>query len=350
MTYENQKAQRDDLTEREAVILEQVIGDYIATAAPVGSRHLSRSGDSGLSAATIRNTMSDLEEKGFLWQPHPSAGRVPTDKAYRFFVDTLARRHKVLPKGLERMLQPLSGDPALERVVQRAAQALSVLTCELGVGIAPLVDEGVLENVDLIRVGAERLMLILTIQHGLVKTIFVEIDSRVSDQRLSGLSGRLRERLAGLPLGEIRRTARERLKDAVEDDADPLNVFVQSADSIFELGEGGGELVLGGAAKLASQPEFSDQVNLRSLIGLTERRDLLLETMKKRAGAEGLRITIGAENELSELSNFTLITDTYRIGRMKGIIGVIGPTRMSYSRVISVVEYTSRLLSKVLES
>ncbi len=350
MTSDNLTGQRDELTEREAGILEQVIGSYIATATPVGSRNLSRSSASGLSAATIRNAMSDLEEKGFLWQPHPSAGRVPTDKAYRFFVDTLARRRTSVPDDLASMLQPLAGDPALEKVLQRAAQALSVLTSELGVGIAPLMDEGVLEGVDLIRVSADRIMLILTIQHGLVKTIFVEIDSRVSDQRLIMLTGRLRERLAGFSLGEIRRTARERLKDAIEGDSDPLNIFVQSAERIFELREGDSELVLGGAAKLASQPEFSDQDKLRTLIGLTEKKDLLLELMKKRAGAEGLRITIGAENELSDLSNFTLITDTYRIGRMKGIIGVIGPTRMSYSRVISVVEHTSRLISKVLES
>lgn len=346
---DNPVGQDHSLTEREARILEQVISGYIDTASPVGSRVLSRSGGLGLSAATIRNTMSDLEEKGYLAQPHTSAGRVPTDKGYRFYVDTLTGKRSGLSRRALRELRPLSGDPALEKVLRRAAQAISVITRELGVGVAPVMDEGVLEKVDLLRVSSERIMLVLTIQHGLVKTIFVEIDSRVSDQKLAGLSSRLRERLAGLTLGEIRRTARERLKEVVEDTGDPLNVFVQSADTIFDLAEGDSELVLGGAANLACQPEFSDEDNLRSLIHLTEKRDRLLDLMKKRASGEGLRITIGSENEMSELSNFTLITDTYRIGKMRGIIGVIGPTRMSYNRVISVVEYTSRMLSQVLE-
>ena len=138
------------------------------------------------------------------------------------------------------------------------------------------------------------------------------------------------------------------MKQAVQADDDPLNIFIQSADVLFDLDESGSDLILGETSNLASQPEFQHENNLRSLIELTDRKDHLLEVMRHRTGADGLRITIGSENEISELSNFTLITDTYRIGKMRGIIGVIGPTRMSYSRVISVVEYTSRLLSEML--
>jgi heat-inducible transcriptional repressor len=350
MTDNSLKTGQDELSEREIVILEAVIGIYVSTATPVGSRHLARHCGMSLSPATIRNTMGDLEEKGFLSQPHLSAGRVPTDKGYRFYVNSLSRRSLDTPRSLFRALQPISGDPVLEKMLQRAAQAVSVITRELGVGIVPLMDEGLLEGVDLIRVSSDRLMLVLTIQHGLVKTIFVELRSLVSDEKLQRFSSSLRERLGGLTLAEIRRTARERLRNTVEDLDDPLNVFVQSADTIFDFQENVADLVLGGASNLASQPEFSSQGNLQTLIRLTEKKDLLLETMKKRASKEGLHISIGGENELSELSNLTLITDTYRIGRMRGIIGVIGPTRMSYSRVISVVEYTSRLLSQVLES
>ena len=174
-------------------------------------------------------------------------------------------------------------------------------------------------------------------------------DRRFDNSRLDKLASRLRERLTGLTLSEIRHTARNRLKDAVEDDRDPLNIFVQSADTLFDLKESNRELVFGETSKLATQPEFNDQGNLRSLISLTDRKLHLLEMMKKRANKEGLSISIGAENELSDLANFTLVTDTYRMGKMSGIIGVIGPTRMSYKRVISVVEYTSRLLSDMLD-
>ena len=337
----------EPLTERELSILLAVIKNYISAVTPVGSRVLARSSGLGLSAATIRNTMSDLEEKGFLYQPHTSAGRVPTDKAYRLYVDSMIRLQET-PPPVVRIMQLVQEDPVLDKMLQRAAEALSVITKELGVGIAPVVGDGVLEHVDLIRISSERVMLVLTIQHGLVKTIFVELDSRVDGAQLDWLASRLSERLCGLTLSEIRRSAGVRLKQAVQKADDPLNIFVQSAETLFELEESYSGLVLGETSSLANQPEFKHENNLRSLIKLTDRKDHLLEIMQHRAGAEGLRITIGSENEISELSNFTLITDTYRIGKMRGIIGVIGPTRMSYSRVISVVQYTSRLLSDIL--
>lgn len=337
----------EPLTERERTILLATVDNYISTVTPVGSRNLARHGGLGLSAATIRNTMSDLEEKGFLQQPHTSAGRVPTDKAYRLYVDSVAGcRQK--PPPVVRIMQLVQEDPVLDIMLRRAAEALGVITKELGVGIAPVVGEGVLEHVDLIRVSSERIMLVLTIQHGLVKTIFVELDSRVDGAQLDWLASRLNERLCGLTLSEIRRSASVRLKQAVEANDDPLNIFVQSADSLFDLEESSSDLILGESSNLASQPEFKHEQSLRSLIMLTDRKHHLLEVMRRRAGDEGLTITIGSENEISELSNFTVITDTYRFGKMKGIIGVIGPTRMSYSRVISVVEYTSRLLSEML--
>ncbi len=337
----------ESLTERERTILTEIIKSYISTVSPVGSRILARTCGLGLSAATIRNTMSDLEEKGFLHQPHTSAGRVPTDKAYRLYVDSLMNPREAPPPAL-RIMQLVQEDQVLDKMLRRAAEALGVITQELGVGIAPVVGEGVLEHVDLIRVSSERIMLVLTIQHGLVKTIFVELDSRVDGTQLDWLASRLNERLCGLTLSKIQRSASARLKQAVQSDDDPLNIFIQSADVLFDLDESGSDLILGETSNLANQPEFKHESNLRSLIELTDKKAHLLEVMRHRAGADGLRITIGSENEISELSNFTLITDTYRIGKMRGIIGVIGPTRMSYNRVISVVEYTSRLLSEML--
>ena len=340
---------QEELSARERGILEAVIDSFIATARPVGSRTLSRGSGLGLSPASIRNTMSDLEEKGYLYQPFQSAGRVPTDKAYRLHVDAVTAQRRSAPRSAVQTLERIKDDLAVEKVLQRAAEALSVITFELGFGVEPLVDEGVLEGVELIRLGSERIMLVLTIGRGVVKTIFVELDRRFDNSRLDKLASRLRERLTGLTLSEIRHTARNRLKDAVEDERDPLNIFVQSADTLFDLKESNRELVFGETSKLATQPEFNDQGNLRSLISLTDRKLHLLEMMKKRANKEGLSISIGAENELSDLANFTLVTDTYRMGKMSGIIGVIGPTRMSYKRVISVVEYTSRLLSEMLD-
>ncbi len=341
-------ARRADLTEREFTILEAAISSYIATARPVGSRTLSKLPGQSLSPASIRNTMSDLEEKGYLTQPFQSAGRVPTDKAYRLHVDNILLYCRSTPRSAVRALERIAENPAVQRMLHRAADALGVVTHELGVGLEPVVDEGVLEGVELIRLSSERVMMVLNIGRGLVKTIFIELDSRSDDPGLERLAARLRERLVGLTLKEIRRTADRRLREAVQDENDPMNVFVQSADNLFEL-EGDRQLVLGETGRLADQPEFREESRLRTLINLTDRKMLLLETMKRRVGEEGLCISIGSENSASELAGFTVVTDTYRMGDMCGIIGVIGPTRMSYSRIISVVEYSSRLLSQVLD-
>jgi len=343
-------AQRADLTQREFSILEAVISSYVTTAKPVGSRTLSKLPGQTLSPASIRNTMSDLEEKGYLVQPFQSAGRVPTDKAYRLHVDNiLLYRRNTTPRSAMKALERIAEDPAVQRMLHRAADALSVVTRELGVGLEPVVDEGVLEGVDLIRLSSERVMLVLNIGRGLAKTIFVELDSRADSPGLDHLAARLRERLVGLTLREIKRTAGHRLREAVQDENDPLNVFVQSADNLFELEGGDRQLVLGETGRLADQPEFREGSGLRTLIDLTDRKMLLLENMKRRAGQDGLSISIGSENGVSELAGFTVVTDTYNMGGMRGIIGVIGPTRMSYSRIISVVEYSSRLLSQVLD-
>jgi heat-inducible transcriptional repressor len=342
-------AHRSDLTEREYAILEAVISSFIATAKPVGSRTLSKLSGQSLSPASIRNTMSDLEEKGYLAQPFQSAGRIPTDKAYRLHVDNILLYHRNTPRSAVRALESIADDPAVQRMLHRAADALGVVTHELGVGLEPVVDEGVLEGVELIRLSSERVMMVLNIGRGLVKTIFIELDSRSDGPGLERLAARLRERLVGLTLKEIRRTAGDRLREAVQDENDPMNVFVQSADNLFELEGEDQQLVLGETGRLADQPEFREESRLRTLIDLTDRKMLLLETMKRRVGEDGLSISIGAENSVSELSGFTVVTDTYRMGDMRGIIGVIGPTRMSYSRIISVVEYSSRLLSQVLD-
>lgn len=342
-------ARRADLTEREFSILEAIISSFITTARPVGSRALSKLRDLKLSPASIRNTMSDLEEKGYLAQPFQSAGRVPTDKAYRLHVDNILLYRRNAPRSAMRALDGIVEDPAVQRMLHRAADALSVLTHELGVGMEPVVDAGVLEGVDLIRLSSERVMLVLNIGRGLVKTIYVELDSRAGGLTLENLAARLRERLVGLTLREIRRTGRDRLREAVHGDGDPMNVFVQSADNMFDLEGEDIQLVLGETGRLADQPEFREEGRLRSLIDLTDRKMLLLETMKRRVGEDSLSISIGAEHGISELSGFTIVTDTYRMGDMRGIIGVIGPTRMSYSRIISVVEYSSRLLSQVLD-
>jgi heat-inducible transcriptional repressor len=343
------------LSDRERQVLEAVIETYVQTAEPAGSRTIAKRHQLGLSPATIRNTMSDLEEKGYLYHPHTSAGRIPTDLAYRVYVDFLMRPHTVAAAQAQQIRGELTGGgqrAAIESILARAAQVLSVLTNELGVAVGPTIDEAVLDRLDLLKVSSERLLLVLALQSGAVRTIFVEVPSEMAADAVQQVTVILNERLAGLTLKEIRATLAERLRD-VEASTELINIFVQEGDELFDVpvtpaaGSGAGVL-LGSTQPLAGQPEFATQQQLQGLLAVTERRDLLREALAARGG-EGLTITIGQEHSDARLAPFTLVTSTYHFGPLSGVIGVMGPTRMPYDKIAALVNHTSRLVGELLE-
>ncbi|MDB4952389.1 MAG: hypothetical protein JWM27_5038 [Gemmatimonadetes bacterium] len=342
------------LNDREQTVLEAVIRSYVETAEPAGSRTVARRFGLGISPATVRNTMSDLEEKGYLFHPHTSAGRIPTDLAYRLYVDGLMgrpRRTDADSRALRQELEPHSEGAAIEQVIRRAAQVLGLLTQELGIAIAPQLDEATLEKLDLLPVGDGKLLLVLTLRAAGVRTVFVDVPARISPAAVSTVARVLNERLAGLPLREIRQTLPARLRDSLpaadREAGELLNVFLQSADEWF-IKPADGELHLGRASVLADQPEFSSGERLRALMELTERRDLLKSVLGDRLGSQGLKVTIGVEHGDPALSDFTVVTSEYHVGGLRGVIGVIGPTRMPYERVIALVDGTSSLISEFL--
>jgi heat-inducible transcriptional repressor len=342
------------LTEREQSILEAVIRSYVETAEPAGSRMVARRFGLGISPATVRNTMSDLEEKGYLYHPHTSAGRVPTDLAYRLYVDALMgrpRRSVADQRALRHELAQDGEGAAIEQVVRRAAQALGLLTQELGIGIAPQLDEAALEKLDLLAVSEGKLLLVLSLRAAGVRTVFVNVPARISPGAVSTVARVLNERLAGLPLREIRSTLGSRLRDSLStgdvEASELLNVFLESADEWF-VRPAENELHLGRASLLADQPEFSSGERLRALMELTERRDVLKRLLGERLGSTGLKVTIGVEHENPALSGFTVVTSEYHVGGLRGVIGVIGPTRMPYDRVIALVDGASSLMSEFL--
>ena len=336
-----------DLNEREALVLEAVVRTFVQTASPAASRTVARQFDLGVSPATIRNTMSDLTRKGYLTQPHASAGRMPTDKAYRYYVDTLMRPDRLTSEETRRIeaALDLARTSAEERILARAVKALSVVTQELGVGLAPRMEEGVLEKIDLVGVSRDRILIVLAVRSGPVRTIFVEGEWADSDEALASVAGFLNERLAGQTLREIRETYRDRLADGPAEHADIVNIFLEQAEGLFSARPSGGEdVLLGPTAGLAAQPEFADRDHLRTLLQLTEQRDVLAEALRDRR-ADGIVISIGGEHAVPPLVDFSMVTAEYDMGSVHGTIGVIGPTRMPYDRMVSLVEYTARLLS-----
>jgi len=344
-----------ELSRRERKILEAVILSYVETAEPAGSRTLSRRFGLGVSPATIRNTMSDLEEKGFLFHPHTSAGRVPTNKAYRAYVDQLLSIPALLTRESEQLAETISGAggaSAIEAVLRRAAQTLGVLTQELGVALGPRLATSVLRRLELVRISSERLLMVLTLDGGVMRTVFVEVAGEIAETALAQVTAVLNERLAGLTLEQIRRSLGSRLRDATAgpEGHELLNIFVQEAEHLFDaaLPSESQSVLLGQPSVLAEQPEFSAADRLRRLLALTERPDALAEAIRRRT-APGVSITIGTEHDDPRLEEFTVVTAEYNVGSLTGVIGVIGPTRMPYEKVISLVSHTSRLLNDLLQ-
>ena len=244
-----------------------------------------------------------------------------------------------------------AGTSAVERLVLHATRALSFISSELGVAVAPTLDDAVLEKLELIKVSSSKVLLVATIRGGVVRTVYVDLPVEVPSETLATVTLALNERLAGQRLSELRRTLPERLRDSVADElgAELMNIFVQSGAELFDLHSlGTAQLHLGPASVLAAQPEFDSGERLKSLISLTEDRDLLAQTVGNREHGGRLRITIGEENDAEALSDFTLVTAEYRVGDLKGVIGVIGPTRMPYEKVVTIVDYTSSLVTRML--
>ena len=341
-----------ELTERERRVLEAVIQSYVETAQPAGSQAIARRFGLGVSPATIRNTMSDLEEKGLLYHPHTSAGRVPTDVAYRVYVDSLHTLPAMSLREHEQLSARISSGGAVEGILRRAAQSLGIITQELGVALGPRLDNSVVEKLNLVKLSAERLLVAITLSGGAVRTIFVEARGEIADSALAEVTLVLNERIAGLTLREIRTSLPERLRDTgpTRDAAELLNVFIEEGEQLFDSAiKGDDDVLLGQPSVLAEQPEFANVDNMRKLVALTETREHLSDLLRHRSDMPGITISIGNEHRDPALETFTIVTAQYRSGAVTGVIGVIGPTRMPYEKVISLVTHTSRLLTDLLD-
>lgn len=346
--------QNPHLTEREHQILEAVIHAYVDMAEPAGSRMVAKRFEIGVSPATIRNTMADLEEKGFLYHPHTSAGRIPTDLAYRYYVDRLMGPLRLSAAQQRRLRKELREEAdstgPLEQLVRRAMRVLGLITGELGLAIAPRLDEVVLEKIEMVLLASDKVLLVLTLRNGVIRTVYVDVPFAAPTEAIASVTLILNERLAGLTLSEVRATLQDRLRDVCPDDPESLeliNIFMQSAEELAKPEVTGGELVLGQASTLASQPEFAEGARLRGLLELIEQRELLHTVLEGRPREGGPTITIGSEHVQPQLNSFTLVTSEYRLGGLTGILGVMGPTRMPYEKVAAIVQYTSMLMGEL---
>ncbi len=338
----------ENLTEREKLVLQSLINYYITTAEPVGSRVVARECKLGISSATVRNTMQDLEEMGLLSQPHTSAGRVPTDKGYRVYVDSMLERVALTSLEEDQIKREICADyAAVEDILEQTARVLATISKQLGLTIAPRFDKGVLTSINLIPVAERKILVILAVKHGLVRTVLLEAESDISTERVEKTAHILNEKLSGLTLGEIKDTIDLRLKETPADDPRLIKLFLDSTDNLLDFTEP--DLMhLEGTTNIVDQPEFKDREKLRGLIEVLEEKKLLAELVCAKGIKEGITITIGREMERGEMQSCSLVTSSYQAGKVRGTIGIIGPTRMRYSKLVSLVEYTAKLLSEIL--
>ena len=336
----------ENLTEREKQILYNLITHYINSADPVGSRVIAHRFRMGISSATIRNTLQDLEELGLVEQPHVSAGRIPTDLGYRVYVDYLLKREHLTAAEMEAIRSEiLKEGRGINEILGQTCKVLGDITKQLGVSIAPRFEEGVLKRLELIPVSDERLMVVVVVRSGLARSIVLEVEAAILEKDLREVESILNERLSGLTLGRIRRTISDRLAD-VSGSARLLNVIIDSKDKIWK--DQAGEIIrTAGVDYLLLQPEFSSIERVSELLKLLQNSNALSEFLRDAPEA-GLLVTIGKENKFAEIMKCSLVTSSYRVGSIAGAVGIVGPTRMPYSKLVSIVQYTARTITEAL--
>lgn len=336
----------ENLTEREKQVLLNLIQHYISTADPVGSRVIANKFRMGLSPATIRNTLQDLEELGLVNQPHTSAGRIPTDSGYRVYVNYLLKPELLTQQEKDAIKGSiLKEGRGVNEILGQTCKVLGEITHQLGVSISPRFDAGILKRLQLIPVAEGRIMIVVVVESGLARSVIIELEATMPDSSLIEVEAVLNERLSGLTLGEIRNSISERMAD-ISGQGRLVKMIVDSKDRIW-TDQRSDEVFLSGAENLVAQPEFADIHRISDLMKLLENSSAMSGFFDSLED-EGLIITIGKENKLAEILNCSLVSATYKVGKISGSIGIIGPTRMEYNKLVSVVKYTARMITEVL--
>ena len=336
------------MDERKVLILQAIIDDYIMTAMPVGSRTISRKSGVGFSPATIRNEMSDLEDLGYLDQPHTSAGRVPSNKAYRLYVDHLMKTVKLSNDERELMHEHLvSKSKQVEGVIRSAASVLSDATKYTSVIVAPKLGTLRIRHVQLVPVAEKTALMIIVTSAGIVKDAIIRVPEGLDADDLYSISRMLTLKLADKPLEAVRQAFSEMLRSA-EQNRRLLGEALQVIEKKLESEEGAPDVIVGGSSNLLDYPEYSDVTKAKHFLSVLESKETLRQVVGRDGGME-ITIRIGPENKVPELSDCSIVTATYRVGdHSTGTLGIIGPTRMNYNRVISVLDFMGRALSDVL--
>jgi heat-inducible transcriptional repressor len=333
------------LDKRAQILLKTLVERYIAEGQPVGSRTLSRYSGLDLSPATIRNVMSDLEELGFIASPHTSAGRVPTPAGYRFFVDTLLIVRQIESGHLRELEDQLHPDNP-QRVIQSASQLLSQLTQFAGVVMTPR-RAVTFKHLEFLKLSEKRILLIVVTPDGDVQNRILFTERDFSPSELIEAANYINQNYAGQSFEDVRVRLQAELRELRQD---MIGLMTAALDAGSALAEGGEQYVISGERNLFAMRDLSQDVGrLKQLLELFERRTSLLQILDLSLRGEGVQIFIGGESGFGAPDDVSVVTSPYQVdGEVVGTVGVIGPTRMAYERVVPIVEVTAKLLSSAL--
>lgn len=342
----------EKLTERNKKILCAVVQSYINYPDPVGSRIVSKRFSFALSSATIRNIMADLEEMGLLAQPHTSAGRVPTDLGYRFYVDSLMAEGDYcsnieieILQGLYRRLEILKND--IDLLLSETTKSLSMLSHYLGVAMSPTPDMTTLSRIDLLKYQADKVAVLLFTHDGLIKNRVLSVDSGISQKDLNRIVHYLNSEFSGYTFDDIRhKILREMSKEKIKCDSLISKAMRICRDALyFPLNE----LFVSGLSEVLELPDFSNLKKIRELSRAIEDKHMIIKLLDSLSESEGVKVLIGSESTLEEMKELSLVASPCMEGdRQVGVVGIIGPTRMNYAKAMYIVESTSKFITKML--
>jgi heat-inducible transcriptional repressor len=337
------------LDERTRQVLFAVVQCYINAPGPVGSRVVTKKYSFGLSPATIRNIMSDLEEMGYLQQPHTSAGRVPTDTGYRYYVDSMRSEKRLINKDflleLSRKLELLKKD--INAFLDEASKMLSSLSHYIGVTMSPDSSVTTLARIELIKYRDDQVAVILFTDEGLIKNRLIPVDTALSQRDLNRIASYINAHFSGLTIEAIRKSvvmelSREKaLCDTLVAEA------MRICDAVFSASPG--NVYVSGLSEVLALPDFCDIDRIKELLKTIEDKHVIVRLLDKLAAGDSPQVFIGSENPLDEMKKFSLVAATYREGnRPMGAVGIIGPTRMNYLQAITIVDLTAKYITEML--
>jgi len=337
------------IDDRKKKVLEAIVKDYIATAEPVGSRTIARKYNLGVSPATIRNEMADLEELGLIEQPHTSAGRIPSDKGYRLFVDCLMQKQGPSTEEESLVLTLMQKRRnVVEQMIQETSRVLSQLTSYTTLATVPGSTLSTIEQIQIINVAPSKAVLVVVDRNGAVQHQILEVPEWLGEIDLRHIADVINRQMGGLNPDRLTRTVLE----GVFQELNRYRMVLDQVIGILEPGSGSenaDRVFLGGTLNILNQPEFREVARLKSLLGMLEEEGLVRNLLTE-SGGQGLTIKIGGENRITEIQDCSLVTATYELnGRVIGTIGLLGPTRMDYSRAAGLIEFMTTVLSDCLE-